>query len=465
MKIDLKASNNKIFLKDCGDEKTYAELHTNIMQASEALRNYSIHGIVVVQINKRFDFAAITLALSHTGHSILLINPSYSKSELEKLLNDIAVSLVITDKMDLINLNLSEIRVVLVSELFHPSISKPQNTIINISGEILMCTSGSTGEPKIVVRTWEAISHEIESILERINYCEDDRVFSLTPWTHALGFVLHFMLGIWVKARLITTRSLNTPANWAKTIEEEGVTIIVGVPTFYSYFLQASTQNIKLKLALCAGAALPKDIYNKFKSQFNIPICHYYGCTEAGAITMPSLKKECLFPSVGQPLNNVCVRIADEKGEDLKTGEIGYIHISGKSLTHKTWQNGKFTVMGYDYETGDQGVLTDQGELIIVGRNTQRIKVNGFSVLLSEIERILEQHSDILEAVIIPKTDDQRGTILVAYIRPVDKPLNVLDLRIFCQEHLAPYKIPHSYIFVKDFERDEKGQIKRTSLE
>jgi len=72
----------------------------------------------------------------------------------------------------------------------------------------------------------------------------------------------------------------------------------------------------------------------------------------------------------------------------------------------------------------------------------------------------LQQHPKIIEAVVIAENNERRGNSLVAYLRIEDNPPNELEIRTFCQERLAPYKIPHQYIFVKEFERDEKGQVK-----
>ena len=65
-----------------------------------------------------------------------------------------------------------------------------------------------------------------------------------------------------------------------------------------------------------------------------------------------------------------------------------------------------------------------------------------------------------MEAVVTAEEDIRRGTILVAYLRKKDKLPSELEIRNFCKQYLSPYKIPHRYIFVKNFERDEKGQVK-----
>ena len=217
-------------------------------------------------------------------------------------------------------------------------------------------------------------------------------------------------------------------------------------------------------MALSSGATLTKDIYEKVKSRLNIPLLHIYGCTEIGSVSIPT--PDDLFPSVGKPTKNVSVRITDENGADLEHSEIGYIYVKGSNLVHQIWQdNGFITVDCDEYEIGDQGMLTDHGDLIVVGRNKHRIKVNGLSLHLSEVEDVLLQHKNIIGAVVVSKSDENRGNLLIAYIQPVDKPPGEVELRIYCQAHLAPYKIPHRFIFVDKFEKDEKGQLNRKLFE
>ncbi|GLC81968.1 class I adenylate-forming enzyme family protein [Lacrimispora brassicae] len=461
VEINLHNATNNIFLVDGGTELTYDQLLENEENIYNWLLPHVHFEIVIVQIKERFQLASAILALGRLGASALLINPNWSESEVEMILNCVKAKIVLTDNRELTYLKDLGITVIQLSECLNTPIAAPVHGSITLFGEVMMCTSGSTGEPKIVARTWTAIFSEVDAALKRLHYTSSDRIFSLAPWTHALGLVIHFLAGIRVGARLVSTLSISSQASWLRIMKREAVTIVIGVPTFYSFLLQTQITDVKIRMGLSAGAALPLDIYHSFRKLFNAPLFQYYGCTEAGAVTMPTLETVNHYPSLGRPLSNICLRIVGPQGEDLKVKEVGSICISGDGLACRIWQNGGFSVMNHEYETGDQGLLNESGELVILGRNRDRIKVNGLGLHPGEIETVLQQHPDIAEAVVIPESNTRKGTILIAYLRPLNNIPNELELRAFCRKRLAPYKIPHKYFFVKDFERDKKGQIKR----
>lgn len=460
IELNLQTGNNKTFLIDGKTERTYKDLQININKMYEALLVKLSSEVIIVQIIDRFQLAYTIFALGQLGSTFLLINPKWSKSEIELVLNNTMAKQIITDNIDLLPLKEFGVDVLLVKDLLLAEVTQTSPNPIRLTGEVLMCTTGTTDEPKIVARTWEAIFSEVDAVIERLHYSEFDRIFCLAQWTHSLGFVLHLLSGIRVGARLITVPTLCTPSSWIQVMKREEVTIVVGVPTFYSFLIQAPAINLKIKMGISAGAALPRDIYENFKAKFYAPLLQFYGCTEAGAITMQSPENEAPYPSVGKHLENIQIRIVDEQGVPVNRGEIGFIRIKGKGMAHRMLHKGKFIPMDNEYETGDQGMLTEADTLIIMGRNKQRIKINGLSLHPGEIEKVLQQHPKIIEAVVIAENNERRGNSLVAYLRIEDNPPNELEIRTFCQERLAPYKIPHQYIFVKEFERDEKGQVK-----
>lgn len=441
-------------------ERTYQELQEYTNKMYDSLLGKLNSEVIIVQIIDRFQLACTIFALGRLGATFLLISPKWSKSEIEAVLKNTMSKQIITDNIELLPLTELGLEVLLVSALLQTEVTKPGPSLLRLSGDVLMCTTGTTDEPKIVARTWDSIISEVDSVIERLHYSEHDRIFCLAQWTHSLGFVIHLLSGIRVGARLITLSTLCSPSNWIQVMEREEVSITVGVPTFYSFLIQAPASHCKIKMGVSAGAALPRDIYDNFKAKFNAPLLQFYGCTELGAITMQSPENEIPYPSVGKQLGNIQIHIVDELGEPVNRGEVGFIRIRGKRIAHKLLDKGRFIPVETEYETGDQGMLTEADALTIMGRNMRRIKINGLSLHPGEIEKVLQQHPKIIEAVVITENDERRGTSLIAYIRPEDNPPNELEIRTFCQERLAAYKIPHKYIFVKDFERDEKGQVK-----
>lgn len=460
IELNLQIYSNKIFLVDSNVDRTYKELLENTNRMYEALQTYMENSIILVQIKDRFKLACTILALGRLESTYLLVNPQWSNCEIETVLKHTSSKIVITDNEELLSLNNKRIKILSPSELLKAKAKQMSPSLIKLMGKVLMCTTGTTGEPKIVARTWKSLFCEVDAVIERLHYTEQDHIFCLAQWTHSLGFVLHLLSGIRVGARLITSSRLCSPSKWVHIMKREEVTIVVGVPTFYSFLVQVSGAKLNIKMGISAGATLPRDIYEKFRINFSAPLLQFYGCTELGAITMQLPECETKFPSLGRPLNNMQIHIVDEQGIPVKQGEQGLICIKGDGLTHEILNKGNFISVEYEYKTGDQGILTEEDSLIVIGRNSQRIKINGLGLHPGEVEKVLQQHPNIMEAVVTAEEDIRRGTILVAYLRKKDKLPSELEIRNFCKQYLSPYKIPHRYIFVKNFERDEKGQVK-----
>ncbi len=457
VQLDLREKENHIFLKDNKQERTYNDLRIGNNIIYEKLMN-CLHGeIVIVQITDRFLLACTVLALGQLGVDFLLINPKWTRDELKKICMKMNTRQIISDN-DVVGEGQDDFDFLFIETKDMTIFSKepPQN--ICLSGNVLMCTTGTTDEPKIVARTWDDIFCEVDAVIERLRYRCSDRIFSLAQWTHSLGFVLHFVSGVRAKARLITLTNITPPSFWLQAITKEQVTIIVGVPTFYAYLVQGQISKKYVRMGVSAGAALPRDVNDRFKEMFFAPLLHFYGCTEIGAITMPYPENVVKHPSVGKSIGDIHIDIVDNENNLMKTGQIGFILLTGERVRHKILKDDKYVVIQKEYKTGDMGYISNEGNLYIIGRNEQRVKVNGLSINLGEIENVLQQHPKIIEAKVSAEENNMRDSLLVAYIR-CDENLSELDIRMFCQERLAPYKIPHKFFFKKNFKRDEKGQV------
>lgn len=464
VEINLHSGENEVFLVSSKERKTYEELAEQTSQVYRIIKKYRDEEgeyVVLVQIQDRFQIASVALALGRMGVDFLLINPKWSTGEIDTLLTHTVSRLVITDNQELIALEERGIEVIYLSEIEISENEEAHEKAIQLSGQVLMCTTGTTGEPKIVARTWDAIFHEVDAVVKKLQYTQNDRIFCLAQWTHSLGFVVNFLSGLRVGARLIAMPELSTPANWVRTMDREGATVVIGVPTFYSFLVQALKEKGKLRMGVTAGAALPKDIYQEFCKKTEVPLLQFYGCTEAGAITMQSPEDETPYPALGKPLDNIQIRIVDEENQPVRQGEIGFICIKGPGLAHEILKNGTYIPMEEEYVTGDQGMFTEEGSLIVVGRNQNRVKVNGLGLHLGEVEKVLQNHPDIVEALVKAESDVRKGNVLVAYIKAGGRQPNEIEIRNFCMERLATYKIPRRFEFVEDFKRDAKGQIIR----
>jgi long-chain acyl-CoA synthetase len=177
--------------------------------------------------------------------------------------------------------------------------------------------------------------------------------------------------------------------------------------------------------------------------------------------------------SVGMPLPDVEVRIVDpEAGTPLPTGEVGEILIRAPQLMACYWDDPEETartVRTHDGErwlhTGDLGYLDADGYLFIVDRIKDLIKTHGYQVWPREIEEVLATHPAVAEVGVAGVPDEAKGEVAKAWVvlRPGQR-ADVEELRSFCRERLAPYKVPATVEFRDDLPKSMVGKVLRRAL-
>jgi long-chain acyl-CoA synthetase len=179
--------------------------------------------------------------------------------------------------------------------------------------------------------------------------------------------------------------------------------------------------------------------------------------------------------SVGMPLPDVRVEIldADDGRTPLASGEVGEIVIGAPQLMRGYWQRpeetGEMLRTSDRGErrlfTGDLGYLDDDGYLFIVDRKKDLIKTCGFQVWPREIEEVISTHPSVAEVGVIGVPDNMRGEVVKAFVvLRGDCVLSPADLKLYCRDRLAPYKVPAKYEFVADLPKTQVGKVLRRVL-
>lgn len=258
-----------------------------------------------------------------------------------------------------------------------------------------------------------------------------------------------------------------------KCMEEKEITIFGGVPTMYAMlaaFPEAEKYDISLvERWACGGAPLSPEIREAFEKRFNKQIMQGYGLTETGAgITVQRHNRPRKPGSSGLPTPGAEIRIVNDEGQSLPSGEVGEIIVRGPYIMKGYYRNKAETERairdGWLY-TGDVGYLDEEGEVYIVERKNDLIIRGGFNIYPSEVEKVLTSHPDISDAGVLGVPDERYGEKVCALIVPnkgavIDKK----DIQLFCREKLANYKVP-SYIEFRDsIPKNQLGKLLRREL-
>lgn len=257
-------------------------------------------------------------------------------------------------------------------------------------------------------------------------------------------------------------------------IEREKVTVFMGVPfTYVSAINVAEREGIKhdissLRLCLSAGAKLPVDIVEPFKRLYGMDIIEGWGLTESIVlVTCQPTDGSGKLGSAGRVIPGWECKIVNDDGRELTPNQVGEPIVRGP-IMKGYYNNPRATAEkikdGWLY-TGDLARMDDDGYIFIVGMKKEMLLVKGRNIYPSDIEGVLSSHPKVAEAAVVGVPDEQRGEIIKAVIVLKEgEEATEGEIRSFCREHLAVYKLPKQIIFLNSLPRDAGGKICKEKL-
>jgi long-chain acyl-CoA synthetase len=371
-------------------------------------------------------------------------------------------------------------------DLIKPVESSKDERSTAFTGEVIyQYSSGSTGRPKRVGRTQENLYYEVTNFTETARVTSSDRILCLVPLYHAhgLGNCLLAALGngatlvileqVWQRGMPVEIPFVFRRTRVLELIQHEQITILPAVPYIFNTLAETPPETqadlSTLRLCFSAGNFLSKDIFDKFRDRFGVPVRQLYGCTEAGSVSINlDEQPEKTWNSVGVPMKNVEIKIIDDEGKELPNGTSGEVAIASSALTtgyhnlpelnQQAFRDGKFF-------TGDLGMIDEEGRLYITGRKKILIDTGGRKVDPIEIEDVLVSHSKVKEAVVVGVKGPFAGEIVKAVIvlkNAQDCPEQ--EITSYCKERLAEFKVPKIIEFRDEIPKSPLGKILRKAL-
>ena len=340
-------------------------------------------------------------------------------------------------------------------------------------------TSGTTGLPKGVVHSQRNLLLQAASLAASRQYDATLRKGDCLPMTILNLQVLTTLLTAAAGGCCLLTerRDARGVAEW---IERESVTVWNGVPALlYSmvYDLDLPTEQLaSLKEVWSGGAPCPEDLRSAFCDRFGLPLFQAYGLTEAPAVvTIEPLDRPHVRDSSGVPLPHLEVDVWDDEGKPLVRGQTGEIVVH--AAEGGPWAGAYTPMLGYwrsdhlepsgesHLQTGDIGVVDEDGNLFVRDRKSLLILRGGANVYPAEVERVLEHFPGVRASAVVGLPDPRLGQRVVAAIE-VDGRAGVApsDVIEHCRSHLARYKVPEEIVVVDAFARNAMGKVDRREL-
>jgi malonyl-CoA/methylmalonyl-CoA synthetase len=249
-------------------------------------------------------------------------------------------------------------------------------------------------------------------------------------------------------------------------------TVMMGVPTHYARLLERPEINRELtahmRLFTAGSAPLLAATHEAFEARTGHKILERYGMTEAGMIASNPYDGARIPGTVGYALPGVNVRIADKEGHVLPAGEIGMVEVKGPNVFKGYWQRPQKTAEEFRADgffiTGDQGVLSEDGRLSIVGREKDMIISGGLNVYPKEVERELDGLEGVGESAVVGVPHPDFGEGVVAVATSAGTPPSEAEIIRTLAARLAKFKVPKRVIFVDALPRNTMGKVQKNEL-
>ncbi|MFP4976663.1 class I adenylate-forming enzyme family protein [Paenibacillus sp. CN-4] len=434
-----------------GTKLTYAELRRELELCSKEL---DLAGIgpgsrVAVAVADKTVFIKIWLACWRTGAIPIPFEPAKNLPELEKMVSTGQCHYLICDPMD--PETGSRLELLLRSPIFifkaaasFADEERDQDMALNFY------TSGTTGLPKCVQFSHQAIYHNVMSICRGMEMTPSDRLFTpLSPWLPA-ALTTAVLPALCAGAALVMSKG-TMPARIFEQIKRQEITIFFAVPYLYALLNESvvSSSSVawdNVRLCISCSAHLDAATFNDFYKLTGKSIRSLFCSSEGGAIAYNgSNQYELIKASVGQPHPGVSVRLLDPEGHEVAAGEEGEIWVSGAHISSGYYRQPELQAEVFQQgwvRTGDLGRLDEQGFLYLSGRLSDNINVGGHLVNPTEIEQVLLLHNGIKEALVYGIADKYYGSKLIAEIVPLNARVPDDDIIKFCSARLPGHKVP-----------------------
>ena len=294
---------------------------------------------------------------------------------------------------------------------------------------------------------------------------------SALPLLHAGGLVylqncIFFAITLVLMERFV-------PVEFLKNIEKYKVTCFHMVPSMYYALLQLKEFEkydlSSIRWVNVFGAPNSPEAIRRFRTYCpNAKLLNGWGLTETNAPNTVTPLGSDKIESIGRPAPWINMRLVDDKDHEVAQGEVGEIVLKGWVVMEGYYKDSALTAEvlkdGW-FHTGDLGRRDAEGMYYIAGRKKDMIKVSGQIVFPAEIEEAIHKHPLVKEVGVIGVEDPLRGELVRAFV--VLKENNALseqDLKQFCRQHLAHFKLPHKIVFVDSLPKTRTGKVDKTLL-
>jgi len=456
-------------------------------------------GIILVNVNPAYRTFELQYALNKLGCSALVLMRHFKDSDYAKMIGELCPEIYHKSyhQLDLIEIPTVE-RIIWIDEpdsnedfnfmqkfsawiaegsANDPRVAERQAQLKNTDAISVQFTSGTTGTPKGATLTHRNILNNGYFLGESMNLTEKDRLCIPLPLYHCFGMVGGNLAALTHGSCMVYPNDGFDPLTVLQTVEAERCTGLLGVPTMFIAELDhPEFDNFdlsSLRTGVMGGSSCPIEVMRRVMDKMHMSgVTIAYGMTEtspASCQTNEHTPLEKRVSTVGLVLPALEVKIIDtETGDIVAIGETGELLTRGYAVMKGYWGSQFKTRAaikdGWMY-TGDLATMDEEGYINVVGRRKDMVIRGGENIYPVEVENYLYRHPKIRDVQIVGIPDERYGEVLAAWIIPKQpNSLTEDEVRQFCREHIAHYKVPTYFRFVTEYPMTVTGKIQKYKI-
>jgi long-chain acyl-CoA synthetase len=322
----------------------------------------------------------------------------------------------------------------------------------------IIYTSGTTGVPKGVMLTHRNLARNAKILAEMRGHIDPKTVvIGALPLYHVYGITSVMNVSMYLGLTIALFPQFE-PERVIEVIEEEEQTIFFGVPTMLNRLIQVASEKppkrASLRFCISGGASLPIEFLKRFEMLFKTEIHEGYGLSEAPVCVENPYAEVTKPGSIGLPIPEFSARIVDHNGDDVRQGKVGELLIKGpavmKGYLNRPEETREAIKDGWLY-TGDIARMDEGNYIYIVDRKKELVIRGGYNVYPREIEEVLYQIPDVLEAAVFGVAHEDLGEEVAAVlVLKEGAKIDTKTIQEYVKERVAPYKYPRIIKIVKE---------------
>jgi len=449
-------------------------------------------GLILVNINPAYRLSEVEYALNKVGCRALITATRFKTSDYIGMVNTLAPELARARPGHLDAAKLPTLRSVvqiggaapgtIAFESVYTMGGAEERLVLALLADRLQFddpiniqfTSGTTGLPKGATLTHHNILNNGLFIGETMHYTEQDKVCVPVPMYHCFGMVIGSLACLTHGAAIVFPGEGFDPLTTLETVAAERCTSLYGVPTMFIAELDhpefSRFDLSSLRTGMMAGAPCPIEVMRRCIKDLHLTeMTIGYGMTETSPVSTQTLIGDTLehqTATVGKVHPHVEVKIVDTEGRVVPAGTTGEFCTRGYSVMLGYWDDDERTAQAIDkggwMHTGDLATMDADGYCNIVGRIKDMVIRGGENIYPREIEEFLYRHPAIQDVQVFGVPDKRFGEELCAWIKIRDgATLTEEEVKAFCKDQIAHYKVPRYIKFVTEFPMTVTGKMQK----